>query len=266
MEDKKQVIVRPIIKRRPWVNTDTFTKNKLMGAGTSVAPYVDQSGILHTGMNAEEQAEMEKELQLEPGTLDARLNNPFWDDYVIRLEDEPNTFNPLLPRDKLKIYVLKAHKLVANSLEEQNPDTDFYIEDVDEIIDKKVKEAEAKEKAYSIFSNMTDVDKRAVLKLYGKGGADLTDKAVKAELMSELEKNVPLFISNASQGKDVITIRAFIFDLHHYGVIRTRGDYYYDGDSSLGTISQFGEYLLMPDKQDVYDSYKARLEQAKFGR
>lgn len=265
MEDKKHVIVRPVVRKKPFVNADKFGKNKLQGAGTTVTVYLDRRG-LHTGLTKEEEKEFEGRLRLKEGSLEASLNNPFWDDFTIKLEDEPNTFDPLIAEDALKIKVLKAHVKVANSLDEITPDTDFYIEDVEEQISKKAKTAETKEEAYRIFSSLTDDDKRKVLKLYGKGGSDLTDKAVKAELMDELEDNPTMFISNATIGKDELSMKSFVFDLHDFGVIRKRGEIYFDGDTSLGGMDSFARELLMPDKREVYEVYKTRLEQAKFGR
>lgn len=258
------VIVKPVLRKRPWVNTDEFNKNKLFGVGTKLSPYLDQSG-LHTGLTEETQVEFEKKLGLKEGSLAPLRDSEFWDDFYITLQDEPNTFYKNNPTDELRIAVLKAHPKVANTQEEISPDTDFYILDVETEEQDKVKLIETKEKAYSVFSKLTNKGKRDLLKLYGEGGDSANDSTIKTALSEKMEQNPHDFLAKAAFSKEVITVRAFIFDLVDYGILRQRGQYYFDGDTNLGDIKSFSDYLLMPDKQDVYLVYKDRLSQAKLG-
>jgi len=265
--DNNQIIVMPVVRRKPWVNTSQFNKNKVMEANTTVQAYSGQNG-LQTGLegNKELQEEFEKELGLAPGTLAPTLSNDYWSEEVnIKLEDGPTTFSKSHPKDRLKILILQNHPLVANSLAEVSPETDFYI--VDEVLEqeKKLNKAEKKERAYAIFSEMSPSEKRQFLKMIGKGGNEMSDVDVKAELSTILEDNVDDFLSKSEFSKEKLTIRAFIFDLVQYGILRIRGGHYFDSDEDKGNLEALTTYFLSPSKQDAYLTYKERLEHAKLG-
>lgn len=267
MKDNNNIIVMPVVRKKPWVNTDKFGKNKLMGATTTLQAYYGNNG-LQTGLegNKELQEEFESELGLPTGSLSPTLSNDYWSDSMnITLEDGPNIFKRGLPLDKLKILVLKNHPIVANSQAEITPESEFYI--VDEVLEteKKASKAESKEKAYAILSGMSATEQRQFLKLYGIGGSEISDRDVKGELGELLESNVKEFLSKASYSKEKINITAFIFDLVQHNILRIRGNHYFDSDEDKGTLETLSSYFLAPEKQEVYMNYKERLEHAKHG-
>lgn len=267
MKDNNEILVMPVVRKKPWVNADKYNKNKIMGANTTLQPYLGKGGF-QTGLEGdpELQKELEDSLGLVEGALKPVLSNDYWHNEVnIKLEDGPNTFNKNLPKDRLAIMILKNHPKVANSEAEITPDSDFYIVDVIQEQAKKATTAEKKAEAYAIFTGFSIQEKRQFLKLYGKGGADMSENDVFAELGAELENNVDEFLLKAKYSKEKINMRAFIFDLVQYNILRLRGGSYFDSDEDKGNIEVLTNYLLAPDKQDIYFNYKERLEHAKRG-
>lgn len=263
--ESNTIVVLPVVRKKPWINTEKFDKNKLLGASTIVQPFYGEQG-LQTGLegNPELQKEFEQKLGLPEGTLTPNIQNNYWSEEMnIKLDDGPTTFYKSNPKDSLKILVLKNHPKVANSILEISPDTDFYILDEQQETERKVSITEKKEKAYAIYSAWTASEKRQFLKLYGKGGPDMSDVDVKATLGTYLEENVDDFLLKTEFSKETLTVRAFIFDLVAYGVLRIRGSHYMDADEDLGTLEALTAYFLAPDKANQYLNYKDRLENAK---
>jgi hypothetical protein len=256
------VIVRPVVRKKPWVNTKDFDKNKLHNASTVLVPDLDSYG-LHTGLDEEGENKFEKSLGFPKGHLSSVVTNDYWTNFTIKLKDEPNVFHKGTPREALIIEVLKSHSKVANSLEEVTPDTDFYIEDIEAEQEKNIKSVEVKEEAFLKFSKLSSQGKKDILKIYGEGGDTVSDATIKNMLASKLEDDPSRFLKVANLSKEIVKTRSFIFDLEDYGVIRKRADVYFDGDNSLGDMRTFSEFLLMPDKQSSYIMYKDRLEHAK---
>lgn len=259
------IIVMPVVKRKPWVNTDKFGKNKLMGASTTLQPYYGEAGF-QTGLEGkpELQAEFEEELNLPKDTLKPSVSNDYWHDEMnIGLEDGPNVFKKGIPMDRLKILILKNHPSIANSLSEVNPDTQFYIVDEAAETERKATKAEKKSEAYLLLAEMSPSEQRQFLKLYGKGGSEMSERDVKAELGTNIEDNVNDFLSKSSFSKEKINIRAFIFDLVAHNILRIRGGNYFDSDEDKGNLETLTAYFLAPEKQEVYMNYKERLEHAK---
>ena len=262
------IIILPVVRKRPWVNTASFQKNKLMSASTIIQPFYGRDGF-QTGLEGNEdlQSQFEKELNMTKDTLKPTVNNDYWHEEMnIKLEDGPNSFSRSNPQDKLKILVLRNHPIIANSFNEINPESQFYI--VDEIVEseKKASRAENKAKAYSVLTGMNPSEQRQFLKLYGKGGNDMSERDVNAELGEYLEENVVDFLFKSDYSKETINIRAFIFDLVAYNVLRIRGGDYFDSDENKGNLESLSSYLLAPEKQDIYLNYKERLEHAKHGK
>jgi hypothetical protein len=256
------VIVRPVIRKKPWVNTKEFDKNKLHNASTVLVPDYDSYG-LHTGLTEESESKFEKLLGYPEKHLASVITNEYWTNFTIKLKDEPNVYHKATPREALIIEVLKAHGKVANSIEDISPDTDFYIEDIEAEAEENIKKVELKEEAFLKFAKLSSQGKKDILKIYGEGGDTVSDTTIKQMLASKLEDSPEKFLSITKLSKEIVKIRAFIFDLEDYGVIRKRADVYFDGDNSLGDIRIFSEFLLQPDKQSSYIMYKDRLEHSK---
>lgn len=266
--ENNNVIVTPVVRRKPWINTDKFNKNKLLGAKTILQPYFGPEGF-KTGLENNEalQKEFENELNLPEGTLKPSMDNDYWHEEMnIVLEDNPNTFNRNIPKDRLKLLILKNHPLVAPSEAEITPDSEFYIVDIYQEQERKATKAEQKAKAYALLTSMSPQEQRQFCKLYGTGGMDMSEKDVFVELGIRIEDNVVEFLSKAEFSKEVINIRAFIFDLVEYNILRIRGGNYFDSDEDKGDLKTLSNYLLAPDKQSVYLNLKERLEYAKKGK
>jgi len=258
------VIVRPVVRSKPWVNTKDFDKNKLHNASTVLVPDMDSYG-LHTGLDDATEAEFEKKLGYPAGYLASVVTNDFWTEFTIKLKDEPNVYHKATPREALIIEVLKAHGKVANSIEDISPDTDFYIEDIEAEAEENIKKVEIKEEAFIKFTKLSSQGKKDILKIYGEGGDTVNENTIKQMLAAKLEDDPTKFLKITGLSKEIVKTRAFIFDLEDYGVIRKRADVYFDGDNSLGDVRTFSEFLLMPDKQSSYIMYQDRLEHAKIG-
>lgn len=265
--ENNNIIIMPVVRKRPWVNTDSFNKNKLGGASTVMQPYFGENGF-QTGLEGQEelQAQFEKELGLEKGSLEPIVTNEYWSENMnIKLEDGPTIFKRALPMDRLKLLILKNHPKVALSINEVTPDNDFYI--VDEVLEseRKATKTEKKSKAYGILVNMSPEEQRQFIKLFGKGGPDMNEMEIKADLGELIEQNVDEFISKSEFSKEKIHVRAFIFDLVTYNILRIRGGHYFDSDEDKGDLEVLTSYFLAPEKQDVYLNYKERLDHAKRG-
>lgn len=265
MEDKN-IVVMPVVRHKPWVNSDKYNKNKVLAASTTLQPYLGIAGLT-TGLegNKELQAQFEKDLRLSDDALNPVVTNEYWGNFNIKLEDGPNIFHRTSPLDMLKVLVLKNHPAVAESESEITPDSQFYI--LDEALEssKKASKTDLKVKAYLRLNDMSPSEQRQFLKLFGKGGIDMSDKDVYSELGELIEKNTESFLIKSDFSKEKVNITAFIFDLVQYGVLRLRGSHYFDVDTNVGNLETLRNTLLAPEKQDSYLNYKERLEHAKRG-
>lgn len=264
--NEEAVIIRPVVRKRPYVDTDKYNKNKIAGAGTVVQPFYGVNGF-KTGLEGEQelQTQFEMDLGLVKGTLNPVLSNPFWaEDMNIKLKDEPNVFHRNNPREMLQVLILKNHPIVAPSKAEITPDTQFYLEDTVIENERKLAKSEKKEKAYGFYSNQSPEEKRKFLKLFNSGGGkDMDDTSIKTMLGELLEKDVDDFLGKASYSKEKINLQAFIYDLVSYGVLRLNSNRYFDNGEDMGNLDTLTSTLLAPNKADLYHAYKERLEQKK---
>jgi len=195
-----------------------------------------------------------------PDFLNPNFNNNFWADYKIVLLDEPNFFDMNIAENKLKYYIIKSSKYVANSFEEINPESLFYIEDTLEKAKTAVNKGKVKQEAYTILSSLSADQKIKVLKVYGEKGSIASEERVSARIFELIEENPSKFISICRLDKEKIAIKTLIFDLIEYGVIRERNNFIYDSDELVGSMEEFEYRLIDPKNTDTLQTYKERLE------
>jgi len=264
------VVIRPVARERDWVNTKDFNKDRIGGSNAGKTTIVaEPSGTTGTfaidfGMTQEELQEFERSLgysgKYGQNYLNLNFNNPFWIDYRVVLMDESNVFDLSIPEQKLKFLVAKSSIRVANNFDEINGDSLFYIEDTEEKVQKTVKKAEIKQRAYELLGKLSEEQKVKILKVFGEDGSSSTPDKVKARLFELLEENPSKFISACELKKEKLAIKTLVFDLINNGVVREKGGYLYDVDVNLGTREDFEYTLGEPKNGEMVANYKERLE------
>ena len=127
------VQVKPI-EKKTWHGLEgvkRFTAPKTIQALVSLT-----TGLYATGLSEEDRERLEKEtgFDLSPTYIPGKIH-PFWGDKISRvvLEHRTNMFDTSKPLDEIKVKLLKASDLVANSQKEYEdglfPEAQFVIFD-----------------------------------------------------------------------------------------------------------------------------------------
>jgi len=258
----KQVFIKEVTQHGPFA--EALAKHGMRSfndASVTLSPQINSlTREIETGLSPIEQAHLESKLFLKPGALDPSLENPYWQEYYIKLKYGTEVLHLNVPSDYIKYKILLSSDKIAASEDDISPDSMFYIEDVVNTEEKLSTKAEVKLEAAELFSKFNAEDMVRLLKIYGLNPEGNTPKFVKGKLFEQLEANPAKFVTIASKSKEKIALEAFIFDLSNKGILRERAGVYFDGDVNKGSTAELVERFLDPRYQEEYDAYKERLE------
>ncbi len=263
MDTSKQVVIRPINKAQfSGIAAHAGTTVVFQGAQLDFS-----TGSYRTGLTVEEEAKYETELGLPKGRLNKKSD--FWADLPVRLhKDKPTYFEVASLLDELKLKTIKARSTVAiNELDKQNKaNAQFVIEDLEAQAKAEELIIDAQFDALEAFNNMSIDEKKGYLRLYGKRGVDtLSDKIIKTQLYTELNKNPKKFLEYTKDPD--VTLRMSIEDMLESGKLTKRGNYYSFENEVIGnTVDSVVAYFKDVKNQSVKIAIEKGVRESKKGK
>lgn len=250
-----KVILKPISERKGWAGVVQFDRTQ-----TSIAPYLNASGSgVVTGLSKVDQERLEEALKLKKGDL--LPNGEFWIEYRIVMTDRAIEIDTDSPKGELDVLFLKAHKKVANSVNDMEnwPEADYVIYDLEEDAKKENIKTKVIKNAYMKFGKMTSTEMKDVLKLLGKRVDDVPNEFLENELSRVIQERPEDFLA-VVEDKHIKT-RILIEDLVRIKALKKAGSHYIFGDEPIGhDLESTIIYLEDPKNQNVKGTLVNKLE------
>lgn len=215
-----------------------FTAPKVIEALVSI-----NTGKYATGLTEEDRERLEKAtgFDLSPVYIPGKIH-PFWGDKISRvtLEHRTNLFDTSNPLDEIKVKILKASDLVANSQKEYEeglfPYAQFVIFDEAEEVERKASKLALRNQAIVELNKLTQ-DKKAELVqiLLGlpvrKQSLEYIDLKLNEALESEGAEKVLFLIK---RNKKETFLHALILEAIHKNILKREASGIYYMEESLG--------------------------------
>lgn len=227
-----------------------------------------RSGLYKTGLTEEEEKFFEKYFKYSEGTLskkpaDNKDGSNYWADLEIRLDAKRNNeLNLEDPKQYIKYKVMLESSKICNSPLEKHkwPDAEWMI--MDEESDSKIESVEIDKEveAIEVFNDLSEEDKKGVLRLYGKRNLEKSSPSlIKSALYKELKKNPTNFIKTATDKS--LKMKVLIEDLITANIITRNGNYFKNGDEPIGnSIEEVVSYLEDAKNQTILVALKGKLK------
>jgi hypothetical protein len=255
LQPGKKVILRPL-RKRTWSGFHRFPKCQ-----DTIIAYKRREGY-QTGLTADEQRELEREMRLPEGELHS--NSDFWKSYVFRLGDKDTILDLGIAVDVINLRLALQSPRVAKSMSRLNetPKADYVIYDVVEDSRNENRQIELKVEAAAIFAKLSQADHVDFLKLMGYKPTNTQADVVKNQLYKAMEKSPEEFlrIANLSDKET----RILINDLVTNNILRVQGGHYMHGTVDIGyDLNTAVNYLDDPNNQDLRINLMQQLESVK---
>lgn len=250
------VEVRPIERLR-WhgkTGKDAFARPVTIEAPLSV-----ETGQYATGLTEKERKELEEKTgyDLSPDYVPGKAH-PFWNSSVARvnLEHKTNIFDTSRPLDFIKVKMLKANDLIANSMREYEegkfPHAIFVIYDETEEIEVKATKAAIKRKVIIETSKLSRAKKAELVQiLLGVTVRDRSDDFIDMKLDESIESEGPeKILSLLQRDKTRTSTHAMVLEALHKNILRKEGSSYYYMDDQVGfDLESTLDYFSDPKNQ-----------------
>lgn len=196
------------------------------GTITKIGVAVDRNGYDKTGLTSEDEERLELALGLPKNMLkkgSLRFPSPFWIDYSIKMEgNTPLILDTDNPEDELKYLVMKAQKKVAKTVaESRHPSALFVIYNEEDEADRENKRGKNKRLAYRIFDELSTVDQKNILMLYGKNTSTSSPAIIESQLLKLLEDDPATFLIHAND--PALKDKVFVLSLVSAGILSRKG-------------------------------------------
>lgn len=234
------VEVRPIEKER-WHNKkgkEAFKRPVTIEALVSI-----NTGKYATGLSDEDKERLEDKSGFNL-SADYTQGKPheFWNSpaATIKLEYKTNVFQTIKALDEIKVKVMKASDLVANSMKEYEdglyPNAIFVIFDEVEEIELKASKAAVKRKVIIESSKLTKSRKAEIVQiLSGVSVRNQSDDYIDLKLDEEIDKKGPdKVLTLIQRDKKRTSVHAFVLEAIQKNVLRKEGSGIYYMDDQLG--------------------------------
>jgi hypothetical protein len=234
------VEVRPIEKER-WHNKkgkDSFKRPVTIEALIDV-----NTGQFATGLSTEDRERLEKATgqNLSPDYMVGKPHE-FWNSpaAAIKLEYKTNIFDTKKAFDEIKVKVLKASDLVANSMKEYEegkfPNAIFVIFDETEEVERKASKAAIKRKVVIESSKLTKSRKAEIVQiLSGVSVKNQTEDYIDLKLDEEIEDKGPdKVLAIIQRDKARTSLHALVLEAIQKNVLRKEGTAVYYMDDQVG--------------------------------
>jgi hypothetical protein len=256
MEDTKVLIrVSPVPRQTPMTN---LTERGLYpNISKYISPFFDKYGKIKTGLNVEDAKRLG-----EATGLDLTQRSEFWHDFSIRLTSKDLFLDPTDPLDEIKLKLLLAHPEVANSAADVTPKTVFVIYNEIEEAEKESKKFDYIIEAYKRIADMSQVERRDFLKLFGltRASKNMVPDSIKTRLKELADTDAKTFCERFDDKHKADKI--FIEDLVDMNILRKNGSaYIYNDDVLGGNLELTIEFLKKPKNQPTLIALKAQLEE-----
>lgn len=242
--------------RKAWSN---YEAPIYKGCKSYLTTHINKHGEMVTGLTKEDEVRLGEALN-----KDLRSTSPFWYDYRVILTGADLVLDLSKPEDELKFKVLSSHPEVAKSVNDKNPSARFVIYDEEQVAIGKSTKAEIKTKAFKLFSELTDNQKKDILKLYPgmQKASKESASVVTAKLFDLMESDPNKFITLVTDKNKETKI--FIQDLLNAHILKKNGSAYKYGDDILGhNLEATVDYLSDPLNQSLKLALMNALKESK---
>lgn len=250
------VKVKPIKKTQQWSG---FQGARYKNCKHSLSAYYDNFGSMNTGLSDDDAERLGKILD-----KDLRNTSAFWYDYRVIMTDKELVLNLNKPEDELKYKFLENHYLVSKSESDLNPKAVYMIHNETEEAKSINTSATVKVKAYTLYSALTNEQKKDVLRLYpGFSKTDnVGDVIIDARLFEQMEKDPSRFVKLVEDKKR--DMKVLLKDLVTNKILRKNKNAYYYGEDALGHDEESTiTYLDDPSNQSLKIVLMQELESKK---
>ena len=275
--ENKKIKVKPFKRNRPFFNEKHDGTIRYTGCTSGYTlPWQNSTRSFVQIFKDGEQEAFEKELDLEPGTLNLyKRKGSWWSKFTIELTKEEIELDLMNPIQALEYRVLLADKTsISKDKNTYNGTQDYYLEDDTIEIEENYKISETKEDAMDIFVKLRKSDKKMynILRVLGKNPPKTmatNSKALKAELtsiMDQVEK-----VSGQPNITDLINVfndelyedKLFVHDAIEINEIEIIDGHYKlkDSGTPIGrSIQESSEYFHAAKNQDDKLLIQQRIE------
>lgn len=250
------VEVKPIERER-WHGVkgkDVFTRPTTIEALISL-----RTGQFATGLSEEDRTRLEKGTgyNLSPDYMVGKPHE-FWNSPAaqVKLEYKTNIFNTSIAQDEIKVKLMKASDLVANSMKEYEegkfPNALYVIYDEQEEIELKASKASVKRKVILESSKLTKTRKAEIVQIIlGISVRNQSDDYVDLKLDDAVEQAGAEKVLNLIQrDKTRTSIHALVLEGIYKNVLRKEGTAVYYMDDQIGfDVESAVDYFIDPKNQ-----------------
>lgn len=252
------VEVKPIEKEK-WhgkKGKEAFTRPVTIEALVSLT-----TGQYATGLTKEDRDRLEEitGYNLSPDHMVGKAH-PFWNSSAaqIRLENKTNIFNTSRPIDEIKVKVMKAHDLVANSMKEYEegkfPSAKFVIFDEQEEVEIKASKLALKNKVVVESEKLSFERKAEIVQiLKGISVRKQSSDYVSLKLDEAIDEFGPERVLNLiKRDKARTALHALVLEAIHKNVLRKDGSAIYHMDDQIGFDTESAvDYFQDPKNQSM---------------
>lgn len=252
------VEVKPIEKER-WhkkAGKDAFARPVTIEALISI-----QTGQFSTGLSPEDKTRLESKtgFNLSPDYIQGKPHE-FWNSpaALVKLEHKTNVFDTSKPLDEIKVKLMKASDLVANSMKEYEegkfPNAIFVIFDEQEELEIKASKASIRRKVVLESSKLTKVRKAEIVQIVlGISVRNQSEDFIDLKLDEAVEKDgADKVLSLIQRDKARTSLHAFVLEAIHKNVLRKDGPSVYYMDDQVGyDVESAVDYFQDPKNQTL---------------
>lgn len=185
--------------------------------------------------------------------------HPFWSSTAARivLEHKTNIFDTSRPLDEIKVKVMKAHDLVANSMTEYNegkfPYATFVIYDENEEVEVKAAQVALKQQVYLALSKMSKSKKAELVQILSNTPVrGRSDDFVDSKLDEAIESiGFEDVLNIINRDKEDNTVYALLLEAVYKGVLRKEGTSVYYMDDQIGFDQEAAIQYLKDSKNQA---------------
>lgn len=179
------------------------------------------TGVLRTGLTAEEEKEFEEKLGMEAGALSKSSN--FWVTYKLKIPEDGLTLNTQNPKDALDYKVLFADPTVAKSLTELKTNAVAEYVMTTDSAEAKVKNNKRNliASAYAKFARLSQADTIDALYMFGKDPSTLDFEVAQNRLGEIVDESPAKFLEVV--GDKLFKDKVFFMKLIKAGVVKKHG-------------------------------------------
>lgn len=252
-----RVELRPIpSKEQPW-HGKTGEESFKVPSKCDVLVNAD-TNTYATGLTDAEAKEYGAILGLDlSNKFDRSTIHPTWTSnaFTIILGEATQVFDTTKPRDFVKVKILKASKLVANSMKEYEmgefPYATHVIDDEQQEMERKASKIESKTMAWELMPKLSMEDKCDIIQiLRNKSLRNKPASFVNVEIDEIINENAAEFIKFAKMNKETTFIHALIKEALYRNVLTKEGNaIHFMGDFLAASEDDAITYFKDPNQQ-----------------